>query len=289
LKKLKKRFSRLVLSFDCSQAGYSSYAVVPYHLEYESGAYRQEELIAVLRDALPHFGLTHEEYLRLKNDDDIGEMYRLAMSRISKAKAFKKGDYGELLLFLMLYFNYDAQRFVTKVRLRSSSKDQIKGFDCAHFTVSDSDEVRLWLGEVKFYKSFSGAIKDVCDEIQEHIDEGYLKDEFSILCPNIEANHNVDLPEIIEEYLDNSVPLDQVKIVIPALVTYETALIKKYQSIDEFFRERFEKHFQQQFKYIEENVEITLPNNIEVFFVLLPLEDVAAIKNKLDFFEQVYR
>lgn len=40
---------------------------------------------------MPHFALTPDEYSRLKDQDEIDEMYRLAFSRISKAKKRKKG------------------------------------------------------------------------------------------------------------------------------------------------------------------------------------------------------
>ncbi|WP_305838006.1 HamA C-terminal domain-containing protein [Photobacterium leiognathi] len=125
-----------------------------------------------------------------------------------------------MLLFLILKTFYGADRLVTKVKLRSSVKDQIKGFDCAHFCCDDSKNVSLWLGEVKFYKSFSNAVTDIVDEIHQHVTYEYLKNEFSILCPNIEYNSNVNIPEEIVDYLDGTISLDEVKIIIPALVTY---------------------------------------------------------------------
>jgi len=287
VKKLSSRFSNLVFYFDTDEAN-GGIRKDPFHLNYENGTYRQDELVAIIRDSLPHFGLTPKEFAKLKANDDIGEMYRTSMSRISKAKANKKGDYGELLLFLLLHFYYKAERFVTKVRLRSSRKDQIKGFDCAHFTTDSLGNISLWLGEVKFYKSFSAAVKDVCTEIADHIQFDYLKDEFSILCPNIEYNKNVDISESLEEVLDGTLPLNQVPIVIPALVTYETTAIKKFTQIDQIFRDKMKAHFSKQIKYIEDNSNLSLPANITVFFLLLPLEDVTAIKNKLEAFEEIY-
>lgn len=265
MKKLSKRFSNLVLYFDPHEV-HGDIEKKPYHLNYENGTYRQDELVAILRDSLPHFGLTPKEFAKLKDNEDIGEMYRQSMARISKAKANKKGDYGELLLFLMLHFYHDAERFVTKVRLRSSRKDQIKGFDCAHFTTDPSGKITLWLGEVKFYKSFSSAIKDVCTEIDDHIQFEYLKDEFSILCPNIEYNKDQKISDELEDILDGTIPLDEIPIVIPVLVTYETQNIKKFTQIDQSFVEKMKTHFSKQFQYIEDNNNLILPKNITVFF-----------------------
>lgn len=221
-------------------------------------------------------------------DEDLDEMYRLAFSRISKAKKDKKGDYGELLLFLILKSFYGADRLVTKVRLRSSVKDQIKGFDCAHFSIDEHNEIKLWLGEVKFYKSFSAAINDVIGEIHEHVRTDYLKNEFSILCPNIEYNKDIIIPDELIEYLDGSTPLDKIKIVIPALITYESAEIKNHKEVTQEFSDAFKKQFEEKFAYINTKPLIT-PGNVEVFFILLPLSNVASIKEKLDNIEETYR
>ncbi|UTN74840.1 DUF1837 domain-containing protein [Pseudomonas aeruginosa] len=250
MKKLYKRFSKLAIKFE-SDVLCSGLQKDPYHLTYENGAYRQDELVKVIRGALPHFALTSEEYQRLKDDDDVDEMYRLAFSRISKAKKDKKGDYGELLLFLILKTFYDADRLVTKVKLRSSVKDQIKGFDCAHFTVDENEEVKLWLGEVKFYKDFSKALDDVVGEIERHTQGQYLKDEFSILCPNVEVNHEVPVSEKIIEMLDGTISLDDVRIVIPALITYETAMFNGFSKLDDAFKAKMAKQIEGKFDLID--------------------------------------
>lgn len=287
MNKLYKRFVKLVFRFD-EEIKDSGLKKHPYHLNYESGVYREDDLVKVIRGAMPHFALTPEEYNRLKEDDDIDEMYRLAFSRISKAKKDKKGDYGELLLFLLLKSFYKAERLVTKVKLRSSVKDQIKGFDCAHFTVAEDGEVCLWLGEVKFYKSFSNAIDDVVEEIVAHTKGHYLKDEFSILCPNVEFNNGVGIPDSVVDILDGTISLDEVRIVIPALVTYETAVLKAHTCIDQNFKNKIKKQFEAKFKLINDR-SIAVPPNVEVFFVLLPLTDVGEIKSKLEKMEAVYQ
>ncbi|SDA25282.1 protein of unknown function [Pseudomonas sp. NFPP10] len=287
MKKLYTRFTKLVFRFDeeIEDCGIEKH---PYHLNYESGVYREDDLVKIIRGAMPHFALTPEEYNRLKDQDDIDEMYRLAFSRISKAKKDKKGDYGELLLFLLLQTFYKAERLVTKVKLRSSVKDQIKGFDCAHFTVDDAGDVFLWLGEVKFYKSFSGALDDVAKEIVAHTQGEYLKNEFSILCPNVEFNNNVDIPDSVIEILDGTVTLDDVKVVIPALVTYETSVLKAHTCIDQNFKEKIKRQFAKKYELINSR-NISIPSNIEVFFLLLPLSDVDSIKSKLEKIEAIYQ
>lgn len=287
MKKIYKRFSRLAFRFDGAENS-TGFEKHPFHLDYESGVYREEELVKLIRGALPHFALTPDEYQRLKNDDDIDEMYRTAFKRISEAKKNKKGDYGELLLFLILKSFYKNERFVTKVKLRSSTKEQIKGFDCAHFVVPEGGDVEIWLGEVKFYKSFSGAVSDVLDEIQEHVEGSYLKAEFSILAPNIEYNKDIVVPDELVEFLDGSISLDKANIVVPALVTYDCVELSKHKQCCESFSLVFKKHFEARFKTIDKR-NLVLPANIKVFFILLPLQDVTKIKDSLERMEELYR
>ncbi|MDT9677717.1 DUF1837 domain-containing protein [Pseudomonas sp. JV414] len=287
MKKIYKRFTRLACRFDDAEdsTGFDKH---PFHLDYENGVYREAELVKLIRGALPHFALTPDEYERLKKDDDIDEMYRTAFKRISEAKKNKKGDYGELLLFLILKSFYKNERFVTKVKLRSSTKEQIKGFDCAHFVAADDGSIEIWLGEVKFYKSFSGAVSDVLDEIQMHIDGAYLKAEFSILAPNIEYNKDVVVPDQLVEFLDGSISLDKAKIVIPALVTYDCIDIVKHKQCGDEFALAFKKHFEDRFKTINKRA-LDVPDNIKIFFILLPLQDVTKIKDSLEKMEELYR
>lgn len=287
MKKLYNRFSNLVFRFNEAEdsGGVKKH---PYHLNYERGKYREKDLINIIRGALPKFALTPDEFSRLYDDEELDEIYRAAFSRISTAKKNKKGDYGELLLFLILKSFYKAERLVTKVKLRSSIKDQIKGFDCAHFAIDELGNITLWLGEVKFYKSFSNAISDIVEEIHNHTSDEYLKNEFSILCPNIDYNSKIEIPDKVIEYLDGTISLDDVKIVIPALVTYETPLLGRHHRIDDEFKSAFKKQFEEKFKTINKRT-ISVPSNIEVFFIILPLNDVTHIKTELERFEEIFK
>lgn len=126
------------------------------------------------------------------------------------------------------------------------------------------------------------------DEIHDHVKMDYLKNEFSILFPNIEYNSNIVIPDELIEYLDGSIPLNHVKIVIPVLITYESAEIKNHKDVTQDFIHAFKKQFEEKFSYIN-NKQLITPSNVEVFFILLPLNNVDSIKEKLDNIEETYR
>lgn len=288
LSKLYSRFSKLVVKFT-QEIDNSGQKIEPYHLDFEDKRYREKELVNLVRDALPQFALTPDEYKSLKESDSEGEMFRQAVKRLSTAKKERKGEYGELLLFLMLKSFYGADRFVTKLKLRSSRRDQIKGFDSAHFTVDEDKKLILWLGESKFYKDFSGALRDISEEIIAHTQSSYLKEEFSILAPNIECNNigSSDLETVLEEYLDGTISLDKVPIKIPAFITYNANFVKNHESMCDDFISACTKDYIRKFKAINSKV-FSFSKNIELFFIILTLNDIDMIKQQISVFEEVF-
>lgn len=281
---LKDRIENLIFEFKYSFTP-NAFKKEAFHLDYDSTQYRQEELVKVIRDTITHFALTPEEFEEFSKKGDIGEMQRMAWGRISKAHKFKKGDYGELLLFIILTVIHKVPKFVTKVRLRSSIKEQIKGFDCAHFTIEKGEPI-LWLGEAKFHKSFSGALADALKSIKDHFERNYLKDEISILYSNIEANKNSDLTVLKKALRGKS--LDDIQFRVPILLTYDSDVIKNNKSIDKTFKTQLEAELANLNVSIE-GKKIKLGSNIELFFILFPLHTVATIKEELEKIEVVSR
>lgn len=271
--------------FEYTVTAQCDHNVDAFHLDYDNKTYRQDALYSLIREAVPYFALTPDEFAELTTSGDLPELNRLAWSRISTAKALKKGDYGELLLFLLLALAIPQRvpRFVTKVRLRSSTSDQIKGFDCAHFTI-ENGEVCLWLGEAKFHKSFSTAVGDAFDSVREHITHDYLKKELSILGSNIEINRGNPLRAQLENALTKNRAIDRIRFKIPVLLTYDSACIQSNCSIGQKFKQELELELSSHVMNIDGR-EIDLPPNMEMHFLLFPLHTVREIKDRLDILE----
>lgn len=285
LKALRRRIKNLIFEFKLNDTTIST-KKHPFTLDYENGSYRQRELVKIIKDTVIHFALTSDEIKKYKESDDFGEMERKGWDRISKAHKYSKGDYGELLLFLMLTVFFPTKKFVTKVRLRSSKKDQIKGFDCAHFTV-EQEQIYLWLGEAKFHNSFSNAIAGAIESIKEHLEFDYLNDEISILSSNIEVNEEFPHYDALNDLLNGGESLDKIKIKIPVLLTYDSAILKNYDSIEDAdFILNMEKDFIKKFQNIDGR-KLQLKPNIEVLFLVIPFQSVKEIKDHLEQLEEV--
>ncbi len=283
-KALHTRVNNLIYAFTYTYNP-NKYLKAAYHLDYEKKTYRQTELTKVLVDAIVHFALTPSEFEKLNKSKDIGEMNRTAWSRISKAKKNKKGDYGELLLYLILTIYHDSPKFVTKVKLRSTNKEQIKGFDCAHFTI-ENNEVILWLGEAKFHKNFSSAFADAKKSIEEHFQHEYLADEISILNTNIEVDEGFDLEKLKAAITGKA--LDKLKIKVPILLTYDSAAISKNFDIDAQFNSDLESELLKHNKKIETTI-FNTTIKVELVFLLFPLHSVDNMKTELEAIENILR
>jgi len=281
-KRVKKLFFKFSISFEKGK-----WEHIPLHLDYSSGKYRQGEIKGIINDSLPHFALTPSEFEEYTRTGDDGEKYRLAWSRISKRKKSNKGDYGELLLFLILKVFFKSEKLVTKVKLKTGNHE-VYGYDCAHFTVENNEPI-LWLGESKFYSNFSNAISKAFESLEEHCKESFTVQEFSFLEPHIELNKDFPHVEVIREKLKGISSFDSIKIKVPVFITYDCNKIKNHtNSTSPEFLNEFKEEFQERYKSIEKR-ELNLNSNFELIFIILPLESVEDIKNEIDTLEKANR
>lgn len=255
-----------------------------FTLDYESGRYRQSELVGLIRDTVPYFALTSKEISSI----DRSDWNKQSFTRISDANINSKGDYGELLLYLVLSVFYDVPKFVTKARLRSTTREQIKGFDCAHFSVEDS-KITLWLGEAKFHKSVSGAVSSAFKSLNEHLNDAEkIKSELKILGGEIEINKKLE-PEkydLLKQYVAGGKSLDKVNIAVPVLITYDSSCIKKHCTTgigdieDDILRKELEAELESHFGKIYSK-SWPAHKNIKIVFFAVPLESVSNLKNMI--------
>ncbi|CAI1686447.1 MULTISPECIES: DUF1837 domain-containing protein [Enterobacterales] len=263
-----------------------------FTLDFFDGKYRQDDLVGLIRDVVPYFSLTADEMKEL----DPSEINKRSFTRISDARRQAKGDYGELMLFLILSIFYDVPKFVTKARLRSTTREQIKGFDCAHFSV-DNGKITLWLGEAKFHQSISGAISSALSSLSEHLnDKSRIASELKLLGGEIEINKTLDknLYLQLKSYVDGGKSLDSVEIAVPVLLTYDSKYIlqccgkgKVIINQDPFLSElgtELTKHFQDIYKK-----NWPKDSNIKLVFFLFPFEDIAKLKEKIELVEQAMK
>lgn len=282
---LKNRVHNLIFKFDSSET--KQYEKQTYTLDYQNGQYRQDELIKIIDHAIPYFALTESEFEEYRAGGDFGEAREAGYSRISTAHRNKKGDYGELLLFLILDIIYNVPKFVTKVRLRSSVSEQIKGYDCAHVTIEEGEPC-LWLGEAKFHQNFSTAVSDAFKSLDEHMEISYLEDELKILGGNVEWNRaHANYDELKKIFQGRSI--DKIKFKIPVLLTYDSNSIKNNTDLDDQFKTNLKEEIERHYATLEKKILKAIKTNFELVFIIFPLHTVQEIKQKLERIEELAR
>ncbi|USD25100.1 DUF1837 domain-containing protein [Flagellimonas marinaquae] len=284
MRSIKERTQNLIHHFKLSTSG-QIHGKDSYHLDYEGGVCRQDELSKLIRDTVIFFALSSKE-LESLDSDSLAKLQKRAWGRISDRKSSMKGDYGELLLFLILEVYYPAKKFVTKARLRSSKGDEIKGYDCAHFSIEDDGEICLWLGEAKFHQSFSSAITKATESINKHLTIKSIKDELSILEGNIDIQG--EEAEKLEDFLNSGKSIDKIKFKIPILLTYDSSVVQSNSSICEKFSDELTEELNSHYLNIE-GKKFTNPENFELHFILLPLKQVKEIKDFLEIIEKTHK
>ncbi|CDU07952.1 conserved hypothetical protein [Vibrio coralliirubri] len=288
---LKDRIKNQIFKFEANLTNSGEEDSV-YTLDFESGRYRQRELVGLIRDIVPFFALTEEEIKTI----DRSDWNRQSFTRVSDANENSKGDYGELLLFVLLSSFYAVPKFVTKARLRSTTREQIKGFDCAHFSV-DKGKVVLWLGEAKFHKDLSGAISSAYSSLQDHLnDSERIKSELKLLGGEIEINKTLDSDtyNLLKSYVSGGRSLDKVDITVPVLITYDSKHINSCSvencadiELDDF-KGKLKTEIDNCFgKIYKKNWPIG--KSIKLVFIIVPLESVSEMKGQINIVEQAMK
>ncbi|PTU65683.1 hypothetical protein DB032_12415 [Chromobacterium sp. Panama] len=289
---LTRRTKNIIFKFEAHTTDESN-ENTSFTLDFEEGRYRQKELVGLIRDIAPYFALTEKEIASL----DRSDWNRRSFCRISDAHKNSKGDYGELLLYILLNTFQNTPKFVTKARLRSCTREQIKGFDCAHFSLESNNTVSLWLGEAKFHQNFSTAVSSALTSLSEHITNSEkIKSELRLLGGEIEINKQLE-PEkyaLLEDYVNGGKSLEKIPIRVPVLITYDSDCIKNFHGSENAdienvaFREMLLNELEVKFKTIKEK---SWPSskNIKIIFFIMPMHLVSEIKTMLDQLEQVMK
>ncbi len=205
-------------------------------------------------------------------DDDIEDKY------------LKRGEFGELILHLLLRDRFKTIPLISKIYFKDSLGHAVHGFDCVHIEV---EERTLWLGESKLYvdpmKGLSALIKDLDD----HLNCEFLEGEFSLIAKKVHGVGNgVDeYNQIIRERdywvklltsTDYSKTIEKIK--IPLICTYSSDIFSKYfEEEDADFKNKYKDEIKRLKCYFDERLNHKWKDKLKIILILFPVMD----KNEL--------
>ena len=184
---------------------------------YESGKWREEQLVEHVMEWLPEFALKYSEWKSLGSSNAV-KLLRKAAKAIYNTKNYElRGEFGELFLHMILRQVFKTLPAICKIHYKDSRNDTVKGFDCVH-VIPTPTNLELWIGEVKFYKEINAAIRDVIKELHPHTERLKLL-----------LNENISLDEIFDS------------VSIPVLLTYDSKVISNHSKVTDEFKHNFEE------------------------------------------------
>ena len=216
---------------------------------FESRQWRKDQLVDYLFEYLPEFALTYSEFENLTGENVVAKMRQVVMSIYQSEKFKNRGEFGELLLHAIIRETYNTIPAISKIYYKDGPNETVKGFDAVHVVVTD-DTLELWLGEVKFYNNISNAISDVIEELNQHVNVRYVRNEFVAITNKIDAKW--PYADRLKTLLHPHTSLDDVfsNTCIPVLLTYDSSVLTRYDNkCDEYIQEiseelqRFHKNF----------------------------------------------
>lgn len=244
---------------------------------YEEKKFRYDAITDLIFEALPDFVLTESEKNEFKVTDFIAKIRKAAKTVYSTEKYNKRGEFGEVLLHIILRDFYNSIPAISKMYYKDGPNETVKGFDAVH-VISSEDGLEIWLGEVKFYNDLNRAIRDVIPEIIAHSKRDYLRNELMFISNKIDKGWFY--ADQLKDLIDEKVSLDKIikKIRIPVLLTYDSVSIGNHNEVTEEFENDIKKELGQgSLKFRNNN----LPD-IEIHLILLPLEDKKKLIEYLD-------
>ncbi|MEP6683928.1 MAG: DUF1837 domain-containing protein [Parafilimonas sp.] len=200
-------------------------------------------------------------------------------------KYLRRGEFGELILHLLLRDFYRTVPLLSKIYFKDSLGQAVHGFDAVHI---QEDTKTLWLGESKIYTDGKKGVKELINDVKEHFKTDYLGSEFILISKKLKHLDNIPEKEYWLNLLTDSRTLKERlgTINIPLLCTYQCSIFSNYD--DETKKEFVEEYLAEMAelkKYFDEKNDHPLKANLNIILLLFPVQNktelVKALHNKL--------
>ena len=232
----------------------------------------------VIRSVIPEFALGYYEGHSVPLTDVVDKLREAAETVYLTDKYQNRGEFGELILHLLLRDYCKTIPLVAKIYFKDSHNLTVHGFDGVQVTTKNGIN-KLWLGESKLYNNGLEGVKDLAGDLKLHIAEDYLRKEFTLLtrklpesCPDIENWRNL---------MDKHQTLDKIysSIVIPMVCTYSSAIFKSHSSLTKEYVVAFEEECSALNNHFQKH---KIKTNVEVILLLLPVPSKDELNKELD-------
>lgn len=199
-----------------------------------------------------------------------------ALAEIETLSYKNRGEFGELLLHLLLRDFKGTIPLISKVYFKDSPGVPAHGFDAVHIT---PDDKILWLGESKFYSDAKRGIDALLEDLDEHFKHDYLNEQFVIIKKNLENNSIPQRDEWIKRLTACTRLRDQLSMInIPMLCMYPHDVYKKFTNMSDAAAITYhEANIRELKSYFDSHNKHPLQTSLNIILLLFPIESKKAL------------
>lgn len=280
-------FLNLFKHLDTIQIQYGN-SIEPYVLRLKNNSFDYDALIAELSESLITYALSRKEIKELVEKEKYAELSTRAKDRLRSSKV-NDGELGELLLYCFLESHLKAPKLLTKMALKTSNNDYVKGTDAVHLLEINENSYQVILGESKTYKNVTDAISNAFISINEFkSDPQKRKFEISLIDSNL-------LKEVVsdEQYntikalLDPSESSAEVKIddSFGIFIGFDYKYPEECVEFDKAIYENVTQIINDNLSTINTKMSEYNLTNYKFYFYFVPLNEIA--KSRKDIIERI--
>jgi len=251
-----------------------------YHVGFEANKFRLQPLVDVICRVIPEFALGYYEGNNIPLSDIADKLREAALTVYDTNKYGKRGEFGELILHLLLRDFCNTIPLISKIYFKDTINATVHGFDGVHSTDINGTK-KLWLGESKLYTNGETGVKSLVNDLKTHIKADYLRKEFLLISRKL-PHDNPDI-EYWRNFLHKHTTLETIYngICIPMLCTYSSNIFNSHsnvtqQYLDDFISEcsALKDHFDLEAGKVK--------TDIDVILMLLPVPCKDELVRELD-------
>jgi len=317
-----------------------------YFVSFDFDRFRLDELVDVLLDALVDFAFGYHKGI-LKNYNR--KILREAAKSIYKIDVFekalqkyvqensefeddlqdkylKRGEFGELILHLILRDFINTIPLISKIYFKDSDGVPVHGFDAVHIgpDLRNENINSIYFGESKLYNNGKKGVIELLNDIETHFERNFLQREFVLIgkkrnaFEKLEKYNDKNTKEEYSAFLEQKEfwfdKLDDIterggklqklfsSVTIPLLCTYTSELFSKYSDEqDKNFLKEYEEEirklkglFDKKFKEMQskyKNSGQPIQSNLNIVVMLFPVpnkkELVKTLHQKLSKIQEI--
>lgn len=124
-----------------------------------------ETMQDVLIEPITDYVLTRKSLRKYRENNHYQHMTR-ASRKAFKEASDNKGELGELILYVLLEGHLKAPKILSKMSLKTSPNDYVKGCDGVHFRKLESGRYHLIFGESKLYEDLTSGFREAFESIE---------------------------------------------------------------------------------------------------------------------------